>query len=1095
MKPLPSESNRTLWLVAGCFFLSGFAALVYETVWLRQFAILLGTSQEALAIVLSSYMGGLALGSLLAGRFAYRTQRPVLLYAILELGIAVAALLIPYGLQLARVVQAILFGATDRLPSSGDWGQSLFDLATCWTLILIPTAMMGATLPLLSRMVVSKNEQIGPRIGLLYGINTLGAVFGTLAAAFWYLPTLGLGRTTWVAASANVFVFLVVVVLARWGAFGEKMGDTSSELGLPKESTATIPTRVKPASGKERRRKKQHQPVASSVPPESLSETRFRLIALFIGFSGAVSFAYEIVFTRMLGHFLGGSVFAFSTMLAGFLLGIAIGGLVASRLAIDRYRSAVFFIYCQLLISLSAIIAFRWINNLAGIPPESWFNLSITGQQVVASVLTLLPTSVFIGATFPFAIRVYAKDESQAATGSAWTYACNTIGGIMGAMFTGAIALPILGYEGTVLAASLVNVALAAATFYAFRPQSMHAIAIAFSLLLLVLWRPVWPENVARVSALSGTLTSGPVVFDHVGQSSTVTAFYDHGSIRFQTNGLPEAIVPPAGAGIDYLSYSACLGALAPLIRPGCEEMLMIGLGGGGSVASIPPSVKRIDVVEIESAVVSANQSIAHHRDRDPLSDPRVNIVINDARNALSLTTKKYDAIVSQPSHPWTAGASHLYTRQFAQIVRNRLKPKGVFIQWMNAEFIDDELLQSIGATLLGVFPQVRLYQPFRGELLFVGSDESMQPEAVMIDGGDQGYVCLMDERDKQFYRRIGIVTPTHLFAWLLLDHRGVELMSQGVKPVTDERNILAMKAPRLRRGHDPRTVVNFAQTFSPLARSWKEARTLCPTLELGSYSQYLIHRHRSEYVRHVVIPIIEDPSLKRVLNAEQEIRLTSANDNLHSLLEELASPKPDSRICFMLLMQRLAMDPGDTRISTEAHDKCLAALSPNHSEVYEIMRDWAAGKPEAVAAKDSILARLAVDDVTFRWATIARLAWRISSNDPDPARQQILADEAIDIADDAAPFITPLTLSWFRTLAAVKAKKPEVALSTADFFANYILLLHESKRETSSFAKTLAQCLTAIHESDIANQVSPSRYNEVITKINNTLAITVNNR
>ncbi len=1073
----PSESNHALWLVAGCFFLSGFAALVYETVWLRQFAILLGTSQAALAIVLSSYMGGLALGSLAAGKWAYRTKHPVILYAILELGIAAAALCIPVGLRLARAAQSYLFGGNPDLPTAGHWGPALFNIATCWTLILIPTALMGATLPLLARMVVSKDEQLGPRIGLLYGINTLGAVVGTTVAAFVCLPVLGLGKTTWVAALANTIVFFVVAVLARWGAFSPRPAEATAQIDLE-------PIKPKPA----KRGRRPSVPATDSLTdPTVAPNDRLRWVAMFIGISGVLSFAYEIVFTRMLGHFIGGSVFAFSIMLAGFLLGIAIGGLVASRLAQTRERAATLFIYCQALTALGAVVAYRCIDWLAGVDAEFWMNWAIMHQQAVASVVSLLPISTFIGASFPLAIRVFSRDESESASGSAWTYSCNTVGGILGALLTGAVALPLWGYQGVTSLAAAGNLALAGMAVVVFRLRKIHLVAVAIAAVMLVNFRPDWPEHVLRVSALSGKQTGGAIIYNHVGQSSTITVFYDAGPLRFQTNGLPESYVPPAGSGTGYLLDSICLSGIAPLMRPGCEDMLMIGLGGGAAASTIPPSVKRIDVLELEPAVIEANRAISVYREHDPLTDPRLRIVINDARNALLLTTRKYDAIISQPSHPWTAGASHLYTRQFAQIVRQRLNPGGVYVQWMNSSFVDEELLQSLGATLLSVFPQVRLYQPTKGEFLFVGSDESMRPESVVPASRSEAAVLKIDPLDRSYYRRIGIISPTHLFSWLMLDHRGVEMMSQGAALITDERNLLAMKASKLRRGHDPELSLRFARSYSPLARSLIDAKQLCPSLDLCSLSLCLVRKQRNEYVQELVLPKIKDESLRSLLESELAASTEGKEPSLQCLLRGMKVDVPDSRLCFKLLIERFVDQGNNKRISEETCARCRQNLRPEHEKIYALLLQLADGDLDWVRDADAQLAMIPVDDVTFSSTVIARLLWRITSKDPDPNTRKRLAKEAIEIADEAAPFGLPLSLSWYRTVAAVKADQPYLALATTDVLAENItaeLMEDGSATAPSASLKVLRQCREAITQPSVAAGVYRARYEEVLAKV-----------
>jgi spermidine synthase len=279
-------------LVAACFLVSGFAALLYETVWLRQFAVLLGTSEQALAIVLASYMGGLALGSLVSSRYVDSLRRPLLTYGLLELGIAVAALLIPIGLSFARMLQHNWLGGQPEPPPAGGSTQMIFSFVVTLGLILIPTSFMGATLPLLARHVVRRDEELGQKIGILYAINTAGAVLGTMTAAFVLMPSIGMRATTWVGAAANLFVFGLIIALVCRPASLERP-----------EGTIASPSQTQTHRKRRRGRDKK-------MPDQAAEPLRYGWILWLTGLSGAISFSYEIIFTRMLGHLLGGSVYA-----------------------------------------------------------------------------------------------------------------------------------------------------------------------------------------------------------------------------------------------------------------------------------------------------------------------------------------------------------------------------------------------------------------------------------------------------------------------------------------------------------------------------------------------------------------------------------------------------------------------------------------------------------------------------------------------------------------------------------------------------------------------------------------------------------------
>lgn len=1090
-------NRRPFALVAVCFLISGFAALLYETVWLRQFAILLGTSEQALAVVLAAYMGGLAIGSLVASRIVDSIRRPLLTYGLLECGIAVSALLVPVGLAAATQLQVAVLGGASEPPPAGSLLQVTFCLLTAFGLILIPTGLMGATLPLLARHMVARDEDIGPQIGLLYAINTAGAVLGTICAAFICLPAFGLGRTTWIGAAANGVVFLLVIKLVR-----EQTEPTSATVGLQDESSRSKLDEPEAHAGEGRERKKRGKKGrakgrSAAVSDAAVSDAAvipsdppYRWILLFAAISGAVSFCYEIVFTRMLGHMLGGSVFAFATMLSGFLLGIAIGGAIASRFATSRPVAAIGFVYAQCGAAICTLVAFHTVNRMMAWDWEGWGGASATSVQVLASILVLLPTATCVGATFPLAIRIYAKDETVAASGSARVYGWNVIGGIVGALATGALILPLLQYHGATSLAVLCNITIAIAVVLVLRAGRVH---LAFPVLAIAVFGfafPTAPENVLRISALSGMPTEGEILYNHVGKSATVTVFYDDGKIRFQTNGLPESTVLPLGSGDIYRSNATWLSALPPLVRPGCKSMLIIGLGGGVAAEFVPPSVERIDVLELEPAVVEANREVAHYRDRNPLADPRVHVILNDGRNALALTDKKYDAIVSQPSHPWTAGASHLYTREFNAVIRERLNPGGVFLQWMNTQFVDEELVRSMGATLIDVFPHARLYQPFGGTFMFVASDAPIAPESV-VEMDDRGVpVCKMANVDRSYYRRLGVVTPTHLFSMLSLDHDGLVALCSGAEMISDERNLLAMRAPRLlATEHDADRIREYVDDFSPVIQRPESVRQLCPTFDARVFGIQKLERSQVAWVRDQLLSRIDSAEDRAVVEAGV-IRATKPPDAWFDFLLENARRYPaEPDLAFQLLSNRAVGKRID--FSDEEEVVMRATLSAVQRDVVDLLEQMAANELDGARTKDAELAAIPVDDVAFEWGVRLRLPWRLETVGDDRIRNGL---DAVGIIDDSAPFSNSSGLVWFRAAAAINGRQPFVALATINQQCDTIALaLDDPELQVDAGSiSNLLRCRNLLSNPALFVETGP-QYLKVLRKVESLLQATNN--
>lgn len=750
MKP-----QATYPLLLACFFLSGLAALVYETAWTREFAAVFGTSNLAVATVLAAYMGGLAAGAAVAARLAPRLRRPVLVYGLLELGIALAALAIPYAIQGSRVLYVSLFGGSEGIVAAGGAPTALFYLAASFVILLVPTSMMGATLPLLARHAVRSEEEIGRRIGVLYAVNTAGAVAGTLLAAFALVPTLGLRLTIWVAAGINTLVFLAAWALARRSPLLPPAADIAASAGR-------------------------------GLHP----------ILLLIFLSGAVSFAYEILWTRLLTHVVGSTMYAFATMLGSFLIGIALGAAVASRFATSRERAAMGFGLAQLGIaglSLAAYAGVEAIPNLTGSLRQA--GVLDHWSHAAAAMLTLFPAALCIGATFPLAVRILARGAEDAGAATARVYAANTMGSIVGSLAAGFVLVPALGFGGTLAGCVALNLSLALLSALVLGRRSFATAGVAIAgMVVVALQPPETPWRVVTNSAIGRPPSPEAIEFYAVGRAATVLLLSEADHWQLRTNGLPEANIDPPEAWHPRWVTARWLGALPVLARPETDSMLVVGLGGGVAVENIPKSVKRIEVVELEQEVVAANRSVGEQRWRDPLADPRLRVHVNDARNALLLSGERFDAIVSQPSHPWSPGAALLYTREFFEIARDHLTPEGVVVQWMGLRFVDEELFAAILATLTSVFEHVRVYSPPpRAGVLFLASNAPLETEAAARRAM---------QATPEAFEPLGLFLPEQVTGSLLLDEAGARTIAARSTPIRDDTNPLQTRAGRVRPLH-----------------------------------------------------------------------------------------------------------------------------------------------------------------------------------------------------------------------------------------------------------------------------------------------------
>jgi len=958
--------------------------LLYQMAWMRLFSTTFGTSEIAVATVLSAYMGGLALGAALAGRLVQLIRRPVLFYGLLEATIAISALLVPVLLSAAGLLYAAVLGNQASIPNATGWSQPLFYFVVAFAVLMVPTACIGATLPVLTRYVVSRDDQIGRRVGGLYAINTLGAVCGAIVAGFVLLPQLGLRGTVWCGVLVNILVFAIAVLVAR-------------------AST--------PASRSD----------SEAAPAPEDEQFRYaRMILPIMTLSGVCTFVYEVLWTRLLSHILGGSVAAFALMLASFLSGIALGSMVASRIAKTRAVAARAFVISQLGIAATSVLIYYSLDR--------YLQTDLAYEaRVLAAFLVLMPATLFIGATFPLAVRIYAARADVAARSSARVYAWNTLGAIFGAAIAGFFLVPMLKYEGAIRAMVMLNLGLAVAAAAILPKTRRLPLAASAAILVVVttLYFPSAPERILRFSPMMETAT-GDIVYYDVGRSATVLVFEQDGEFRLRNNGLPEAAVASLGTP-PMLDSQRVLGAFPVIIRPDTKSALIVGLGGGKAITGLPPTVEEVDVIELEPKVIAANQAISGRLKFNALEDPRLSIYINDARSALALTAKKYDTIISQPSHPWSAGASHLYTTEYMALVADHLNDSGVFLQWINTQFVDEKLLKSLCATILDVYPYVRIYQWSPQVLFFVASDQPMDVEQQILSSG-------RPFRDAPlFYLELGVAVVEDVVAALMMDEQGVRNFAAGSRVITDDFNMMAMESAALMREGRELNIDKLATTFRP----W------VPALDGGSWVHELpdraldFSRIADKYVSLQVRTYL--PDLFSALNdaGNPQALLVAGNlrdgegrsEEARGLFAAALEASPTSNQAKYALVEPWLRHLGRNQAPEE-----IAAIANSMTgsarAVIEASRAVAQKDLQTVADLDPQLAAAGPADPWFAEAVKLRIDWRSSVSNPELTKQ--FSEQAWRILDLAMANRSDHEFLAMRILAASRAGRQNEVIQSA---------------------------------------------------------------
>src|SRR5437879_2715581 len=769
-KSLPRES---FLLVLACFFFSGAAGLIYQVAWGKALGLIFGHTVYAIATVLAVFMAGLAAGSAYIGRWNEQRAESLAVYAWIEFMVAATGALSLAGLAGVRSLYVAAY------PSVNGLQPLLLALRFFGTAVVlfIPTFLMGGTLPILVRGITRNSAELGMRVSQLYWVNTLGAVAGTLISGFVLVPALGLRSTVASAVGLNILAGLIAL----------RIGKAPHNPGAAKGSP----------------------PLVTSAPADPQQFTFAFLLFLF-AVVGSTAFAYEIAWTRLLAITISSSTYAFTIMLATFLAGTVIGSAFFQYFFASSGRvSIVTFSRTQTWIgiaALSSLVLFHWIP--AVIPPllrathQTFSGLVLA--QFVTSALTVLPVATIFGFNFPMVV-VLLDSTARASSGKSATvgraYAANTFGAILGSVITGFWLVPWLGSFRVVAAAAGVNLLLAAAL--GLRLSERRVLPLAMNLLCILIAfvvgsssflynRPLLSLSAALYgNSYQGHLTLGEIaatndlVFTADGVNDSIAVFRSDNYVALRINGKVDASTGDARTQL-------LLGHLGAAFEPAPRRVLIIGFGSGMTASAVAryPDIERIDCVEIEPAVIRAAPYL-ESLNRNVLSDPRVRVIFDDARNFLLTSREKYDLIISESSNPWIADIATLFTDEYYAAVHQRLAPGGKFVQWVQAYSLAPADLRMIIASLAPHFTEVTLWRAEEPDLLLLGRTDAARFQFGRLRSLWQNPALRKD------FESIDVHQPEGLVAYYLLDDSAVRKLAAGSTLNTDDRTLLEYHAPQ----------------------------------------------------------------------------------------------------------------------------------------------------------------------------------------------------------------------------------------------------------------------------------------------------------
>ncbi|MGD8592058.1 MAG: fused MFS/spermidine synthase [Gammaproteobacteria bacterium] len=686
-------------LAAGFLLLSGIASLTYQVAWVRLLGLSMGSTSASISTVLAAFFMGLALGSYLAERITRNRINNLTVYIYLEVIIGLCGLaLLPILLNLDSVMAS--------MPILGTAISTKF--AVTMLLLCIPTICMGATFPVMASILIRRHSEVGLRMSQLYSLNTAGAVLGAALAGFVFVPNWGLDGAVYIAFAINASIVTLGLYMNRRISLPpiEGAGAVTASVG----KTASI-----------------------------LEEAPFRVRALLVLFAtGFVAIATEVGWTKYLSIFTGTTIYGFAAILTVFLIGIAVGSWAVKSYLQNLPRPELWMAGGLVLLGVTLLLTragltlvppiYQAVNHLpSGAPVKH------AVKYVVVFMLIFPPTFIF-GALFPLNLKLYCGNLQGVRTRIGKAYAVNTVASIFGSVAAGFWIIPQFGTDALLTAMAFI-ILLMPFVFVPSISKTLPRVVVPITALLAIGSSWALPninyERLISSVQYDNDAKAGKTptyLFLKEGKAGVISMVtYDGRHVKLQNNGLNESFIDLEDDK-NVLLAETLLGLIPYFLHQQPKEAFVVGFGGGITTRALASTQKleSIKVVELEPTVVEAGRAIVDG-EIAALEDPRVSLEFNDARNTLLTESKTYDVIAAQPSHPWVARASNVFTREFFQLVNSRLNEGGIYAQWVNLFNMDATTLRSIFKAFFDVFPHGMSFANLdTGDFLLFGANHEL---------------------------------------------------------------------------------------------------------------------------------------------------------------------------------------------------------------------------------------------------------------------------------------------------------------------------------------------------------------------------------
>ncbi len=787
------------------FLIAGLTGLIYELLWMRLLTNVIGNAPFTVSIILTIVMGGIALGSYWAGKkLTIKTEpgRLVQYFGIIQLIIGIYSLLLPFIIRIATPLFAVFY----HLLLAHFWLYHLLTFVLCTFLLLIPAVFMGASLPILSQIYITRVENSSSRLGLLYGLNTIGAVIGSVAGGFWLIQWTGVWGTLLTAFVMNTIIGASSIAL--------------SLLLLSPKSKTTVET----------------FPADETEVSQGTNKIT-KIVLVIFAISGFCAMAYQVIWTRLLSLIIGPTTYAFTIVVTTFIAGLAIGALIWGRIGNRSQKPFVWLIGTQLGAAISALLISQVLGNsqiffskLIQTLGDSFGTLMVM-KSVFLFLFIFVPTFLF-GAAFPLIGKIIVSSSEKVGQKIGTAYSLNTIGAVAGALAAGFLLIPLFGKEGSIRFLAIIQLIFAGGMSLFLlkempapkRKLLWYGIPVILGLALVIFF-PTWNRKMLAIGkyhrlaqfnfkainwfdALFGDAAqynldkAAELVYfgDGVGGFTSVLKSQDpigNSFFSLHNSGQPEASNQPGDMSIQTL-----LAHFPMLFHPEAQKVMVLGLASGitaGEVSLYP--IEKVDIVEMNQQTIAASEFFKPWNN-EILANPKARVIIQDARAHLALTSEKYDVIISEPSSHWIAGMAGLYTKDFFANVKDKLDSNGIFTQWLYAYQIDWPTFSMIGRTFAEIFPNSLLITTgLRGDYLLVGFKDKklLSPE--------------ITAKNWQYAKQSRIIKiPNHRVFYHLFINENLPWLFGNGNINSDNLPLLEYAAPRLVQVYDPEISKNMQE-------------------------------------------------------------------------------------------------------------------------------------------------------------------------------------------------------------------------------------------------------------------------------------------